>query len=252
MEFMELFYLLWFFVLPILGFLFPILAGIFWIFLVPSVSKRLAWARFRNVSIHAVADDSGQVELVVTKEELPEGIVRTKKGWHFLPRPFSTKSKKKIDPTGLLIERLALKTYTLKGLGKPILFDYAGKITSMNPGVLAGLQQNEKKLSLTPYFDEIDKIVDDMPRHFKKELNKKLDALEEATKAKPITNLDINKIKAVVQKLYPPSVWKAFGINRELKGMKRRGKELMPLILGGAIIIGLVAITIVSIIVLGG
>lgn len=246
---MELLFILWFFVLPILGILFPIFAGIFWFLVVPGIAKMLTWSRFKNVSLHLVGDDSGYAELVPTQEELPEGIVRTKKGWHFLPSPvYSNPTKSE----GLQkAEKLGLKKYILKGLGKPIWIDYAGKITSMNIGTLAAMQQNEEQLSLKWYFDEMTKIIADTPKHFRKELNKKLKVLEEATKAKALTLIDIDEIKQAVPKMYPPSLIDALAINREMKGMKRKGKEMIPLILGGAIIIGLVVIGVVAILTLG-
>lgn len=247
---MEILFLLWFFVLPILGILFPIFAGIFWFLVVPGIAKMLTWSRFKNVSIHLVGDDSGYAEFVATKEELPEGIVRTKKGWHFLPSPiYSNLGKSK----GLKrAEQIGLKKYILKGLGKPIWLDYAGKITSMNIGTLAAMQQNKNQLDLKWYFDEMTKIIADTPKVFRKELSNKLKALEEATKAEALTLINIAQIKSAVPKMYPSSLIDALAINREMKGMKRRGKEMMPLILGGAIIIGLVAISIVAILVLGG
>jgi len=244
MNMMEIFFILWFYVLPVVGILALIFVPIIWFFVVPNVSRRLTWARFRNVDIHAIADDSGYLELCPSQEKLPEGLVRTKRGWRFLPRPIPPGKKGELYPA---VQKLTLKPYILKGLGKPIWFDYAGKITSLNPATLAGLQQKENTVDIEGRFTYIEKLVEDLPKNPRKELKAKLKELKVATEAKPITNIDINKIKQVVSKLHPPSVWKAFGINRELRGMKRRGSELMWLILGGAIIIGVTVIGVVAV-----
>jgi len=246
---MEILYTLWFFILPAMGILVPIFGAIFWFFIVPGLAKMLTWNRFKNVSLELNANDSGYAELLPTKEELPEGIVRTKKGWQFLPSPIYSNPAKTDEEKQA--EQIGLKKYILKGIGKPIRISYAGKITSMNIGTLAAMQQNNKQINLEPYFKSIQNIVDDLPRHFKKELKQKLKLLKQATKAKPLTLIDPEEIKTAVPKMYPPSLIDALAINREMKGMKRRGKELTPLILGGAIIIGLVVLGIALIFVFG-
>ena len=249
---MDILFLLWFFILPIVGILTPIFALIFWFFIVPGVAKMLTFARFRNVSIHAVADASGFVELVPTKEHLPEGIVRTKHGWHFLPRPINPPGNPgKKTNANQDAERIALKTHILKTVGKPFLLNYAGKITSMNYSTLAALQQNEARLDLKWYFEELETVLKDLPKHFRKELEKKLAQLKEAAHAEKVTIINPEAIQDTINKMYPPSLIDALAINREMKGMKRRGREMLPLILGGAIIIGIVVIGVVAIIVLG-
>ena len=212
---MDILYMLWFIILPVIGILFPTFALIFWFFIVPGLAKKLTWNRFRNVEAHLVGDDSGYAEFVFTKERIPEGAARTKRGWHFLPQPIYQNPGK----TDELIqaERIALKKYILKDFGKPFLIDYAGKITSMNLGTLAALQQTEKQVDIKWYFDEMEKIIADTPKHFRKELSKKLKALQQATDAEPLTNIDIGTIKEAVPKMYPPSLIDALAINREMK-----------------------------------
>lgn len=236
---MDLFWLLWMLVLPILGLVTPIIFLVFWKFIVPAVARMLTWSRFRNVTIHAVADASGFVELVPTKEQLPEGIVRTKRGWHFLPRPISQNPKTDEEK---MAERIGLKTHILQSVGKPFLLGYAGKITSMNFATLAGMQQNEESVNLKGYISDMETIIKDMPKHFKKELTLKLKVLKQAMKAEPTTLINPDAIKEIVQKMYPPSMIDALAENRLLKGRKQAGRQYTSLILGGAIIIGLVVL----------
>jgi len=250
MDPMEILYILWFLILPVMGIFVTIFGAIFWIFIVPGLAKMLTWNRFKNVSFHLVGDNSGYAELVPTKEELPEAIVLTKKGWQFLPSPIYTNPAKTEEEKQA--EQIGLKKYILKGIGKPIWISYAGKITSMGMGTLAAMQQTEKQVDLKWYFDEMQKIIADTPKHFRKELDKKLKALQEATKAKPLTNIDIEGIKTAVPKMYPPSLIDALAINREMKGMRRMGRELLPWILALAVVFGMVAVSIALILVLGG
>lgn len=210
----------------------------------------LTWARFKNVSIHAVGDDSGNVELVATKLTLPEGIVRTKRGWHFLPRAASKENKTKDDKD---FERVFVKKYQLKGLGKTFFLDYAGQATSMNFGALALLQhKNATRSILNGYIDELSSELDNIPKPWQKIIKKKLEPFKEVIHAVPITSLNLDKIGENIAEMYPPSVVDAFAIACEEEGAKRRGRELMPLILGGAIIIGLVVLGLALIFVLGG
>lgn len=244
---MQIFYIVWMFVLPIVAVTLITLIPVFWFFVVPKLARKMTWWRFRNVSIHAVGDDAGYVELVATKEYLPEGIELTKRGWHFLPRPIYEKGNPiAVDLDQEKIEKLGLRKYTLKDLGKPFWYDYAGKITSTNPGVLAALQQTKQLFKIDRYVADIQKFVNDLPEHFKKPLNEKLKSLKKATRAQPITHIDIEKIKQIVPKMYPPSLIDALAANRELKGMKKAGKQYGGLILGGALIIGLVIIAILA------
>jgi len=250
MDPMEILYTLWFIILPVIGILALIFGPIFWFFIVPGLAKMLTWNRFKNVTFHLIGDHTGYAELVPTKEQLPESITRTKKGWHFNPSPiYANPSKSETDEQ---TEQIGLKKYILKGIGKPIWLNFAGKITSMNFGALATLQQNKKEVNLEPYFDGLKEIIADTPKHFKKPLTTKLNALQKVVKSKPLTYLDLGGIKTALPQMYPPSLIDALATNREMKGMKRRGKELIPLILGATIILSVVAIIIVAILVLGG
>lgn len=239
---MEIFWILWFFILPIIGIVTPILALIIWFVLVPKVARMLTWNRFKNISIHAVADQAGYIELLPTKESLPEGIERTKKGWRFLPKPI-WKGNPGEETSEL--EQLALRKYILKDYGKPFWIGHAGKVTAMNPGTVAALQQDEKPLNVEPYIEDVENFAKDIPQHFYRSLKPKLKKLRQVVSAKEYTLIDIDKIKELVTKMYPPSLIDALATNRELKGMRKRKGEYMPIILGGMIIVGIIAFTVI-------
>jgi len=251
MDFMQLFWIVWMFILPILGITLAVLAPIIWFFIVPKVARMLTWCRFRNVSIHAIADDSGYVELVPTNVELPEGVVRTKRGWRFLPRPrWKTKKEKRLNEKKRqeldMAEQLGLRKYVLKGLGKPFWFGYAGKITAMNPATLAALQQTNNPHNPTGNFQVIEEYIKNIAEPFRKDLTKMLTQLKQQVKAKSLTLINTDAIKTVVPQMYPASLIDALATNREYYGMKRRGREYTGLILGGALIIGLVIFGIIA------
>lgn len=259
---MQIFFILWFWVLPILGITTPTLALIVWFFIIPKIAKMLTWARFKNVSIHAIADDSGYVELVPTKVELAEGVVKTKRGWRILPRPIWKKTNKgrgKQTPITdqEIAERLALKKYVLRDLGKPFWFGYAGLCAAVNPATLAILQQNPISSSNPDiHFNEIRTYVETLPEqfmwnnqtiHIRKDLTEKLNKLHEGIKVTPLKYIDPRAIKEILPELTPPSLMDAIEAYGELVGLKEGGKKHTTLIIGGAIlaiilILGIVAI----------
>lgn len=258
MSLMQVFFVLWFLILPILGILTPIFTVIFWVFIVPKVAKMLTWARFRSVSVHAIADDSGYVELVTTDVELPEGVVRTKRGWRFLPRPIwkPLKKRKKNPFTKREValegaEKLALKKYVLKGLGKPFFLGYAGMVAAMNPATVAALQQTTKNpINLTLHFNKIYEFANDMPKHFRRPLTKMLDELKSYSIAKPLTLIDPRAVKEILPEMTPPSLMEAIETYSEMVGMEEKGKQYGRLIIGGALIIGLVVLGVVAMLIL--
>lgn len=246
---MELLFIIWFFILPILGILTPIFGLLFWFAIVPPVSRMLAYNRFKNVSIHAIHDDAGYAELVPTKEMIPEGVERTKRGWRLLPRAG-------VNTEFTQEEKLLLRKYTLKGYGKPFWIGHAGKVVSMNGGALAGMQQTERDPN-NPGVDlsEITAYLKTLPsplKEIKKDLTKMLGKAQAQAKHKPYTLVDASEIKNVVDELYPPSMLDGFERNRIEKGRRMAGKQYTSLIIGAALILGIVVIGVVALFVLGG
>lgn len=261
---MQIFFILWMLVLPILGIVSPILFVVFWVFIVPKIAKMLTWARFQKVSIHAIADDSGYVELVKTDVELAEGVVRTKKGWRFLPRPIwkplSKKTKKKgYDPLEDA-ENIALRKYVLRGLGKPFWLGYAGLVPSMNPATLAILQQNQSNPNNPhSHFNKIDSYIKSLPSqfsidnrtmHIRKDLTKMITELREHLKSKAVTVLDPRAMKEILPDVTPPSLMDAIETYSELIGREEKGTQYGRLIIGAGLIVGLLVFGVIAMILL--
>jgi len=245
---MQIFFILWMFVLPILAIVGVVLVPIFWFGIVPKIARTLTWKRFRKVSFHLIADDSGYVSLVPTTEELPEGIVNTKAGFRFLPRPRWIKGNPvpTDEDTGNLKD-IMLRKFIWKDLGKPLWLGYAGKVAAFNPATLAMLQQRKHvEVDATGYVDEIKDYVKQLGQPHRKDLTKMLSELVTGLKFTALTVLDPTKIKEVLPKMYTPSQIIAVAVNREARGMKRAGKQWTPLILGGGIILGLILLIIVA------
>jgi len=247
-QLVNIIYIVWMWVLPALGIMLGILVPIVWIFIIPKISKKLMWARFKNSNIFALADDSGWAELVVSTKTLPEGIHQTKNhGWRFMLRPRWSKEPK--DATKEQIEQLASRKYMLKDLGKPFWFGYVGKVTLFNPPTLAALQQsNPSSSNPTMYFGKVEEFIKQCPEHLATPLKGLVEELKQnlENEAKKITILDPKIIKEVLPQMNTPSQIDALAANREMYGMLKKGHEYGKLILGGAIIIGLIILAIVA------
>ena len=256
----DIFFIIWVWVLPALAIMLSVLVPLVWVFIVPKVSKKLMWARFRNSSILAIADDTGWAELVVTAKSLPEGILETKtRGWRFMPR---LRWKKKADANVSddeaerlrkeeFAENLASRKYILKDLGKPFWFGYDGKTALVNPPTLAALQLNPVKSVGNPegFLTNLREFAKTQPVNVYESMNKLIDELHEnlAKKQSSLTILDPKVMKAVIPTMFTPSQIDALAANREMYGMLKKGHEYGKLIIGGALIIGLVILGIVAI-----
>lgn len=271
---LEIFFFLWMFVLPILAIGLAILIPVAWFFIVPGIARKITWNRFRNCSYHMIADDTGYAYLLATKEEIAEGIVNTKKGWRFLPRPvwlFVKQAIKRVksNPGGeektivktkrveltdeeRRVENIMLRKFVWKDTGKPVWLGYAGKVTSANPATLAALQQtNSGNPDAKGYIQRITEYAKGLGQPHRKILTDMLKQLADGINFKEITLIDPTIIKKLYPKMFTPSQLDAFGTNRETRGMKRAGKQYTPIILGGGILIGVIILGIVAIMVLG-
>lgn len=255
---MELFYIIWMFVLPILAIFFCVAVPVWWFGIVPKVARMLTWNRFRPVSFHMLADDTGYMYLLPTTEELPEGVVKTKKGYRFLPRPTYKKPKKdmKSNPSDFVeVEKQLLRKFIWKEMGKPIWLGSTGKVAAVNPTTLTGLHQSENSKSLSKAsMRKADEILSNvktflngqaLTKQVRREVEKMLKQLQTMIHLEQITYIDPTTIKEVIPQMYTPSQLDALATNRELKGMKRVGKDIGKLVLGGSLIIGLVIVAII-------
>uniref|UniRef100_A0A6H1ZWT7 Uncharacterized protein n=1 Tax=viral metagenome TaxID=1070528 RepID=A0A6H1ZWT7_9ZZZZ len=213
-----------------------------------------------------LADDTGYAYLASTDEELPEGVVHTKYGFRFLPRPHRLVGNP-LSVEEEQAEGIMLRKYVWRDMGKPLWFGYAGKVGAMNPATLAVLQQLRSKKSIS----EAGKCIEDMEAYVKKlprvlatkkllgkgkalnlrgDLLGMLKTLKTEMKILPYTIIDPTRIKEIIPNMWTPSQLDALATNREMKGMKKAGKQHAGLILGGALIIGLVLLGIVLLIIL--
>lgn len=245
----ELLAIIWMWVLPALGMTAITVVPIFWFLIVPKLARRLTWGRFQNVNVFALADDTGWADIVLTTKSIPEGIYETEKhGWRFNPRLRWTKAEKTAERE--FVEQLVTQKYILKDYGKPFWFGYLGKVMNVNPRTLAGLQQSQTN-NPTPEMLTLkirDYVKTTLPQQFSEGLTQLVDELEKklTEKAKTITILDPKVIKEVLPQMVTPSQLDALATNREQYGMKKVGHEYGKLIIGGALIIGLVIIAIVA------
>ena len=249
---MDLLFLLWFYILPPLAMILLIVGVIGWFFLMPGASKLLFWARFQNVILHFIADASGLLEIVKTKERVPEGVELTNRGWRFLPQPLiSRENPGELTDDEKDAERITLKPHILKTVGKPVFLDYAGKVTSMSFTTLAALQQRKNTIDLNWRVEELEDFGNMLPKGVKKDFTKKVKELQRRVNAKPLTPVNPEAIREIIPDQYSPTQIEALAENRYQKGMRKSRRDLWPLILGGAIIIGVVIIGALAIITLG-
>ena len=240
---MDILFLLWFFILPPLAIILLLVGVIGWFFLMPGASKLLFWARFQNVILHFIADASGLLEIVKTKEKVPEGVELTSRGWRFLPQPLisqenpGTLTKKQMDA-----QRITLKPHILKTVGKPVFLDFAGKVTSTTFTALAALQQKNNQIDLEWRIEELQKFGDKLPKDEAKDFKKKIQELHSRVNAKSITPVDPTAIREIIPGLYSPTQMEALATNREEKGMKKGKRDLWPLIIFGVIIVSIVVL----------
>jgi len=253
-----IFFIVWLIVLPIAGMIFIVFGPIFWFLIVPKIARTLTWNRFRKVHFHFISDDVGFAHLVPsTTEVIPEGVVRAEKfGYRLLPRLTSGG-----NPDGdNLIKRLLLRKYIWADMGKPIWFDYAGKVGSFNPATLAILEQSQGKNpvgkpdvilnEMSDYVKALPKalVLKDKTYSLREDLAKMLERLKTEITIQELTVMDPSVVKSLLPTMYTPSQLKALALNREQYGMEKRGKEYGRLILGGGLIIAILIFGIVALV----
>jgi len=251
---MDILMLIWMLVLPVLGLSMTSLFLVYVFVIMPPLARKITMKRFSNCAMIPTATDAGYVEFLFTKkEELPEGVVFTENGVQFLTRPmWQTKKQRKTPmPRNIMdIEAMALKKYIVKDFGKPIFFAYAGKLGTFNAATLAALQQNKQTLNPEAQFQRLEEFIKHMPKPFNEPLKEMVKDLRLHTKAKTITYFDPATIKQVLPRMIPPSILGAYGKNRLALGMELKGKEYGKLILGGALIMGILVFGIVALAIL--
>lgn len=266
MDLNSILFTVWMYVLPVIGILSIIFVPIFWFFIVPKIARTLTWKKFSKCSFHFIGDDTGFAYLVPTTEELPEGVVKTKYGYRFLPRPILHNEKS--NPNDKVLEQLMLRRFVWKDMGKPIWFGYAGKVAAVNPVTLALVESEKKKKTRNPVnkvLRELEVYVKSLPETLtvqdkhsvrtinpQKELKEKIKLLKTALNYKPLTILDPTKIKEILPKMWTPSQIDALATNREWRGIKRAGKQYTPLIIGLGTIMAILIFGIIALKMFGG
>jgi len=196
--------------------------------------------------------------LVADNRRVAEGVVKTKKGYRFLPRATYKKKNREKNPYTPEdldeVERRVLRKFIWRDMGKPIWLGYVGKVAAVNPTTLASLQQPKNSNSLNKQsIQKADQILGKVKTFLNeqaltKQVRRSLDNLFKQLQAvihvEEVTYIDATKIKEVVPQMYTPSQLDALATNRELKGMKRVGKDIGKLVLGGGLIMGLVIVAI--------
>lgn len=193
-----------------------VIFGVLWEFYFPKPAKTLI-AHKRASSFELKCDDVGFADLLPSHRYLPEGLIKYKFGWVLLPRPirkFFTEMKLKRKPGRKaknpddeakrqkeyqalqkqeldnedrereLAEQIALKKFTLKGMGKPLWLQYEGLAANFNPQVLVPLEAKQDNPHL--YFRQFEEIINDMD-------------LTEASKTKILEKL--GELKSHVEKI---------------------------------------------------
>lgn len=271
---MQLFYIFWFIVLPIIGILALALVPLVWRFIVPEIARRLTWARFGKCDVLDLSDDSGWTDLIVSRQGLPEGVKYDPetKTWRLLPSPpyeKKGKKRKKGKPEDRALQERAkeiiLKKSMLRGLGKPIYRGYVGQIELINSSTAAALSSSPSlgsnpSISLENVDLSIGKLKDfakSLGEHIKKPLLAQVESVESALKivensinekkdAKKIKYYDPKAaIKENLPQMFTPSQISALARNREEYGRESAGKQYGKLIIGMGFIVALIIIALV-------
>ena len=245
-------FILWFFVLPLVGIFFLVFAPIFWFLLVPKLARKFTWARFRNTTVIPVAHAEGYVEFEFAKKSLHEGVLDVGKNiYRLLPRPLSkatSKHKENLEEKER-IEEAALRKYIIKDFGKPIVFGYAGKAGVVNPEVIANLSGTvEQQGNPWNFFVLIKKYIEDeLPKKHHNPLNTYLDKIHDgiknAIRTIPLINLDLETLKEYLHEMYMPSQVKAISETSYSLGQATKDRDLLK--------IGFLALAIIALLILG-
>jgi len=241
------FFIIWFFVLPILAICFLIFAPIFYFVIMPKLARKFIWGRFRNTTVVPVAHAEGYLEFEFSKKSMHEGVLEVgKRTYRFLPRPLR-KDNKSEDTSQ--VEEVALKKYIIKDYGKPIIFGYAGKTPTANAEVLANFSGVKKtKNNPEEFFTPIQEYIEnELPKKHHSALFKLLESAHQkisvAVRTIPLINLDLEVLKEHIPQMYTPSQVKAIAEEEFLLGQDSKDRDIVKL--------GFLALAIIALLILG-
>lgn len=224
----------WYFIFPIVGFIFLVtswLIPFIYIKRVPKAARTLIEAAAKKLVPALIVHDSGRAAIHLLLERRGEGVVMTDQGeYRLLPRyaemdvtdlPEETtqQGKKKGNPTGEEVEQQKKKTLREKlkldwniewitkrsilvGLGLPFYVAYSGKLCLLNPECLAWYEAGE---IFVPTEDNPVPTGDDKK------------------KPMPLMFLSVQKMKAIINKRYDMSQLNAILVDAENLGRLGRG-----------------------------
>jgi len=246
---MELIWMIWFLVLPVVALVLLGLIPVVWFFIIPKIARKLTWARFGDTNIAGIADSAGYFDLEVSRKSLGEGVLDVgKKIFRFLPRPLFKSAKKQPSTKESQAERVILRKYILKGLGKPIWLGWAGKVPVANPEAVAALQGEHTAIhNPSTNIEKIKQYVDEkIPAKFQKGLHKLLNEIGENIKPViPVFNLDLDVLKEVLPKMNTTSQMKALANEYYLKGQASRDRDILKVGFVAMIILGMIVLAII-------
>jgi len=68
--------------------------------ILPPIARRLRKAKWNKGVIAFIQDDTGNVRLTISTKELPEGVIKTNRGWFLLPRPSTIDTEPEVTHRG--------------------------------------------------------------------------------------------------------------------------------------------------------
>ena len=252
MDPISIIFILWFYILPVIGILAVILGPIIWFFIVPPVARRLTWGRFGSSNAVLLADDSGHAELIVTRHRLPEGVLLWKEGrkrfWALLPRTGKGKTE---DETRL--KEILTSKFILKDWGKPIWIGYKGKpalvnpltlaLATSNPGGNAPLKTIEQNLDTLQKYAEDELAKKDYER-IKEIIEKIREEIVNATKTVKVLNPTL--IRTLIPQNYQASQLKAIANVSEDIGREEAGRDYIRMGMGFSLIVAILILGIIA------
>lgn len=258
-----------------------VIIGSLWEWYFPSIAKMFISTKRSANSYELKTDAVGYGEFIPSRKIFPEGLIKYKYGWAFLPEPirkfgfiqkivgkpgkkskdpekdrqaeeeWERKQKQKLDIEQFeqqFAENIALKKITLKGLGKPFWLQYSGLAANFNPYIL--VPGEAKQDNPHDYFDVfkiyLNGLSTKLAPDIKQEILKKLGELEAKCENLRVV-IDPRRFKEIHPKMFTESQIDAHGrIHEEIGRLKVSGmplgKVLIILLVGVVIIGGLAAV----------
>jgi len=253
-----------------------------WEWYFPQVAKLFIANKRGARSIELVVDDAGWGEFFASKKYLPEGLIKYKFGWAFLPRPIKKlfgampsigkppgrkskdESKRKErekqwkqqkqrefelqQSEQKLAENIALKRVQLKGFGKPLWLQYSGLAANFNPYILvpSEAEQDNPHTYFNQFTSYIEEISESLSPDTKKTILEQFEALKQKCEGLRVV-LDPRRFKELHPKMYTEDQVDAHGrLHERIGWLNARGlpggKFLVVLLIALAVIGGIAVV----------